>query len=150
MYRLTQVRFGVVFALVASATVALADEEKSKLDPSGTWKWERTFRDNPRDYTLRLWLKDGAVMGTYSSTRQAADGQPREPVKIDDVKLEENQLSFKVTRQRNDRQFTIVYHGTITDDKIIGSTEANFGGETRESEFEGKRLPEKKQSGDGE
>ena len=142
MVRLMQVRCGLFFVLVASATVVQADEEKSKADPSGTWKWEVAFGNFERDYTLRLKLKDDTVTGTIASVSPTGQGEAREPAKISDAKLEANKLSFNVTRQFNDRQFTIGYNGTVTDDKITGSTEVNFDGNPREFDWEAKRVVE--------
>ena len=104
--------------LVLAVTIAAAAQEstaqekaaaKKKTDPSGTWKWERSFGDNQMDYTLRIMQNEqGKLTGTYAVKRNDSE---LEPVKLDDVKLDGNKLTFRVHRTRNDREFTINYEG---------------------------------------
>ena len=133
--------------LVLAVTIAAAAQEstaqekaaaKKKTDPSGTWKWERSFGDNQMDYTLRIMQNEqGKLTGTYAVKRNESE---REPVKLDDVKLDGNKLTFRVHRTRNDREFTINYEGVVSDEGIKGLTKANFGGEDREFEWNAKRV----------
>ena len=76
------------------------------------------------DYTLRLMQNEqGKLTGTYAVKRNESE---REPVKLDDVKLDGNKLTFRVHRTRNDREFTINYEGVVSEDGIKGLTKANF------------------------
>jgi hypothetical protein len=128
-------------SIAAAAQESAPQDEaaaKEKTDPSGTWKWERTFGDNQMDYTLRLMQNEqGKLTGTYAVKRNESE---REPVKLDDVKLDGNKLMFLVHRTRNDREFTINYEGVVSEDGIKGLTKANFGGEDREFEWNAKRV----------
>ena len=115
-------RSALSFVFVIAVSVAvIADEpnaKKAKVDPSGTWKWERTFGDNHLDYTLRLKLdKDGTLTGTNATRWNDRVG---EPSKIEDAKFDGNKLTFSVTRSRNDREFTMVYEGTVSEKGIAG------------------------------
>ena len=111
--------------------VASARDDK-KADPVGTWKWETQIGENKRESTLKL-KKDGDKLTGVMVGRDNAE------TKIDDVKYKDGDLAFSVTRERNGNKFTIKYKAKIDGDKIKGSAEGNFGGETRTFEFEGKR-----------
>jgi hypothetical protein len=127
-------------SVIAVAVIGVAQEPEAKkaMDPSGTWKWERTFGDTQMDFTLRLKLnKNGKLTGNYASKRGETE---REPAKIEDATIEGDKLSFQVTRSRNDQEFTVVYEGTVSDEGITGTTKANFGGESREFEWTAKRV----------
>jgi hypothetical protein len=127
-------------SVIAVAVIGVAQEPEAKeaIDPSGTWKWERTFGDTQIDFTLRLKLNEnGKLTGNYASRRGETE---REPAKIEDATIKGDKLSFQVTRARNDREFTVVYEGTVSDEAITGLTKANFGGESREFEWTAKRV----------
>jgi len=59
--------------------------------------------------------------------------------KVDDLKFKDRELTFSVTRERNDMKFTVKYKAKIEGDTIKGKAETEFSGEKREFEFEGKR-----------
>lgn len=139
MNRSTRAVMGVWAILAASAGIVAA-EENAKVDPSGTWKWERTFGDNHIGHTLRLKLTDGKLSGTYATIFEGAERRVSEPVKIDEAKLEGDKLTFKVTREFNDRQFTIAYSGTVSENGIKGTSEVDFDGNPREFDWDAKRV----------
>ena len=135
-------RLSSLVLLLAAAGIVLAQGEKTaKLDPSGTWKWERDFNGNKIDYTLRLHCKDGKLTGTYKTVFENG-GQPglSDPVKLDNGKIDGDKILFTVTRKFNDNEFTIAYAGKLADDKITGNTEMDFGNGAREFEWTAKRV----------
>jgi hypothetical protein len=87
-------------------------------------------------FTLRLAQEDGKLSGTLDTLRGE---EAMEPAEIQEAKLDGNKVSFSVTRQFNDNEFTIAYDGTVTEESIDGLTKADFGGETREFEWQAKR-----------
>jgi len=130
----------LVSVICVAATVVSAEPDAKQVDPTGTWKWERTFGDTHLDYTLRLKLdKDGKVTGTYASRRNETE---REPAKIEDAKVHGDKLSFSITRSRNGREFTLMYEGTVSDEGLTGFTKVNFNGNPREFEWTAKRVVE--------
>src|SRR5262245_53778674 len=109
---------------------AAADDKKA--DPVGTWKWETKVGENKRESTLTI-KKDGdKLTGTMS-------GRGGTGTKVDDLKYKDGELTFSVTRERNDMKFMIKYTAKIEGDMIKGKAEADIGGEKRTYEFEGKR-----------
>jgi hypothetical protein len=110
--------------------LAAADDKKA--DPVGTWKWETKVGEKSRESTLKV-KKDGDKLTGVMLGRDNME------TKVDDLKYKDGDLSFSVTRERNDMKFTVKYKAKIDGDKIKGKAEIEIGGETRTMEFEGKR-----------
>lgn len=124
-------RFGVLMltlSLSALLSPARAEEKKTKIDPTGTYTWERTRGDQTFKSTLMLKLVGDKVLGTYKGRR--------DEVPIENGKLEGDTLTFQITRSFNDREFTIKYRGKMTATGIKGTRETGRG----EREWEAKRI----------
>ena len=63
---------------------------------------------------------------------------------IEDAKLSGEEISFKVTIERNGNKFTSNYKGKIEGDTIKGKIESDRGGNTQSRDWEAKRETEKK------
>lgn len=127
----------VLAAGLVAGLVGLAGADDKKADPTGTWKWETEFNGQKRTTTLKL-KKDG------DKVTGAVVGRDGQETKIEDVKFKAPDLSFTVNRERDGQKFSIKYKAKIDGDTIKGEAEADFGGETRKFEFEGKRVKEDK------
>ncbi len=138
MRRLQQTLLSVLVLGLTSAWIVPAAGADKKVDPTGTWKWERTRRDNTRQYTLRIKLDGGKVSGTYASRRGETDNK----TKIENGKMEGDQLSFQVIREFNGRKFTIHMQGKVSEDTIKGSGEFSSDGGAREFTWEAQRFVE--------
>ena len=128
-----------VFVLGLTATwftpTAQGDEkEAKKVDPSGTWKWERTFNDITRTSVLRLKMDGDKVTGTYKGRR--------DEVKITDAKMDGDMLSFQYKRETGDFRFTAKYLGKVSEDTIKGTIEFSSDRGDREFDWEAKRSTE--------
>ncbi len=131
MFWLTLVFLGLT---ANSFAPAAQGEETKKVDPSGTWKWERTFNDNTREFVLRFRMDGDKVTGTYKGRREA--------VKIDDVKMDGDMLSFQYKRDTGDFRFTANYQGKVSEDTIKGTIEFSSDRGSREFDWEAKRSTE--------
>ena len=110
----------------------LAVAQGEKANPVGTWKCEYEIGDMKRTSTLTI-KKDGdKLAGTMSWPDQ-------KETELKDVKLKEGDLSFSAVRVFMDNKITVEYKFTITADKLKGKGAAEFGGEKREFDIEGKR-----------
>jgi hypothetical protein len=110
-------------------TGARGDE---KADPVGTWKCEYKIGDQQRTATLTI-TKDGdKLAGTMSWPDQ-------KEAKLKDVKLKDGELNFSAERVFMENKINIEYKLAITGDKLKGKGAAEFGGEKREFDIEGKR-----------
>jgi hypothetical protein len=114
--------------------VAAAREDKA--DPVGTWKCEYAIGDMKRTSTLTI-KKDGDKLAGTMSWPDQKD----EPLK--DVKLKDGTLSFSAVRKLMGNEITVEYQLKIDGDKIKGKGGADFGGEKREFDIEGKREKDK-------
>lgn len=127
---------------LALTTCAFADDAATKVDPSGTWRWERTRNDNVSKMTLKLKLEGDKLTGTLATKRTGGNGNGpgnSDPIEIKDAKLDGNKVSFTVTRTFNDREMVSKYSGTIDGDSIKGTQKRNGQNGEQESEWTAKR-----------
>lgn len=122
----------LVAAVLALAFVGLATVAWAAEDPTGTWKWTVQMRDQKREQTLKLELKEGKLTG-------AMIGRNQQETKIEDAKFQDGKISFKVTRERQGQKFTQKYTGTLKGDVIKGTIEFEREGKTQKREWEAKR-----------
>ncbi len=103
-----------------------------KVEPVGTWKCEYKIGDQQRTATLTI-TKDGdKLAGTMSWPDQ-------KEAKLKDVKLKDGNLTFSAERMFMDNKITIEYQLKFDGDQFKGKAGAEFGGEKREFDIEGKR-----------
>ncbi len=103
-----------------------------KVDPVGTWQCEYKIGDQKRTAELTI-TKDGdKLAGTMNWPDQKGE-------KLKDVKLKDGTLTFSAVRKFMDNEITVEYKLTIDGDKLKGKGAAEFGGEKREFDIEGKR-----------
>ncbi len=113
------IALAVIVAVIGVARIATA------ADASGTWKWTTNFNGQTRDSTLKLKQEGDKLTGVY------VGGQSNTETPIEDAKISGDQISFKVTRERNGQKATTKYTGTLKDDTITGKSERD-GQESRE------------------
>lgn len=107
-----------------------------KANPVGTWKCEYKIGDQTRTATLTI-KKDGdKLAGTMNWPDQKNE-------KLKDVKLKDNTLTYSAVRKFMGNEIPIDYTLTIDGDTFKGKGAAEFGGEKREFDIEGKREKSK-------
>lgn len=114
--------------------LVVAADDKKAADPVGTWKCEYEVGGQQRTSTLKI-KKDGDnLTGTMSWPDQ-------DETKLKDLKLKDGTLSFSAVRKLAgmDDGIPIDYTLTVDGDKVKGKGSAEFGGEKREFDIEGKR-----------
>lgn len=122
----------ILSAALVLGLCGLAGARDEKADPVGTWKCEYKIGDQQRTATLTI-KKDGdKLAGTMSWPDQ-------KEAKLKDVKLKDGELTFSAVREFMDNKIPIDYKFTIDGDKLKGKGAAEFGGEKREFDIEGKR-----------
>ena len=104
----------------------VAQAEEKKADPVGTWTWTQPGRQGGADRTNTLvFKKEGdKLVGTLSAPGRG--GQATE-VKVDDVKVMGDDLSFSVARETQAGKITSKYNGKISGDSIKGKVEIDRG-----------------------
>ena len=111
------------------------DDKKAdakKADPVGTWKCEYKIGDMTRTVDLTV-TKDGDKLAATMSWPDQKD------VKVKDLKLKDNELTFSAVRKFMDNEIPIDYKLTLDGDKLKGKGSAEFGGNKQEFDIEGKR-----------
>ena len=128
-------RIALLVLAPAMFVFAGAARGEDKADPTGTWKWEVKFNDQTREVTLKLKLEGDKLTG-------AMVGRNGQETAIEDGKFKDGELSFTITRQRNDQKFVTKYSGKQDGDTIKGKSESERDGQTRSREWEAKRVKE--------
>jgi hypothetical protein len=121
-------------ALVLGVCGLAGAADDKVVDPVGTWKCEYEIGGQQRTSTLKI-KKDGDnLAGTMSWPDQ-------DETKLKDLKLKDGTLTFSAVRKLGgmDDGFTVEYKLTIDGQKLKGKGAAEFGGEKREWDIEGKR-----------
>ena len=143
-FRCATISEAIMKAILSMALVfgvcGLADAADDKAaDPVGTWKCEYEIGGQQRTSTLKI-KKDGDnFAGTMSWPDQDA-------TKLKDLKLKDGTLTFSAERKLAgmDDGITVEYKLKIDGDKLKGKGAAEFGGEKREWDIEGKRQKDDK------
>jgi len=121
--------FGVLVALAPAP--ARADD---KANANGTWKWSFTTQNGQTfETTLKLKQDGDKLTGTVT-------GRNNQETEIKDGKVKDDEVSFKVTRERNGQTFTQTYKGKVSGDTIKGKIEFERNGETQSRDWEAKRA----------
>jgi hypothetical protein len=104
----------------------------AKGDPTGTWTWTAPGRDGQTRQRSATLKRDGdKVTGTISGRN---GDQP-----IEEGKIKEGEVSFKVVRERDGRKMTQQFVGKIDADAIKGTMTVNRGDGERSLPWEAKR-----------
>ena len=108
-----------------------------KASAAGKWKWsyERGGQTNETTLTLKL---DGEKL-TGSVT-----GRGNTESAIEEGKVKDGEVSFKVTRERNGTKSTMAYKGKVSEDAIKGTIESERDGQKNSRDWEAKRVKEEK------
>jgi len=121
----------LILGLALMGMVAQA-QAADKADPTGTWKWSVTFNDQTRESTLKLKLEGDKLTGTML-------GRNNSETAIENATFKDGQVSFSVTRERNNQKFTTKYSGKLEGDVIKGKSESERNGEKQSRDWEAKR-----------
>jgi hypothetical protein len=122
----------ILTAVLTLGLCGLAPAREDKANPVGTWKCEYEIGDMKRTATLTV-KKDGdKLAGTMT-------WQDKKVSKLEDVKAKDGELTFSAERELMEMKFTIKYKMKVEGDTLKGKAEADFGGETRTFDIEGKR-----------
>jgi hypothetical protein len=110
-----------------------APAEKAKaVDPTGTWKWEYAFNDDPAEFMLKLNWDGKQLTGEYTAFGNTTD--------IEEAKFEDGKLSFISNREFNGNEFTVEFDGELEANDIEGTVAVDFGDGAREFDWHAKRA----------
>jgi hypothetical protein len=105
-------------------------------NPGGTWKSSFTIPDGQTiESTFKL-KQDGDKLSGIVIGRNGNE------TPMDEVKLTGDQLSFKLTRERNGEKVTTKVVATLSGDNLKGKLESNYGGENRTADWQANRVKE--------
>jgi len=122
----------ILSAAMVLGLCGLAGARDEKANPVGTWQCEYEIGGQKRTSTLTLKKEGDKFVGTMSWPDQKDE-------KIKDPKFKDGKLTFSAERKLMGNTITVEYTLTIDGDKFKGKGAAEFGGEKREWDIEGKR-----------
>ena len=122
----------ILSAAMVLGLCGLAGARDEKANSVGTWQCEYEIGAQTRTSTLTLKKEGDKFVGTMSWPDQKNE-------KIKDPKFKDGKLTFSAERKIMDNTITVEYTLTIDGDKFKGKGAAEFGGEKREWDIEGKR-----------
>ena len=108
-----------------------------KAGVTGKWKW--SYERNGQTVETTLTLKQDGDKLTGSVT-----GRGNTETAIEDGKVKDGEVSFKVVRERDGTKYPMSYKGKLADDVIKGTIESERGGKKSSREWEAKRVKEEK------
>jgi len=120
----------LVVTLAGSVGALRADD---KANPTGTWKWTVMRNNQSRETTLKLKSDGDKLTG-------AMVGQNGQETPIEDGQFKDGEVSFKVTRERQDNKITTKYSGKVSGDTIKGKIESERNGQPQSRDWEAKRA----------
>ncbi len=126
-------RLVVTTLVVAFAGLAGVARAEDKPNPTGTWKWTVTVRNQKRETTLKLKLEGDKLTG-------AIVGRDNKDIPIEEAKYKDGEVSFKVTRERNGQKSTTSYEGKLDGDTIKGKAKFDRNGQPQSRDWEAKRA----------
>ena len=122
----------IVSATLVLGLCGLAGAQGDKADPVGTWKCEYQIGDQKRMCTMMIEKDGDKLAGTMTWPDQKGE-------KLKDVKLKASTLTFSAVRKFMDNEFPLDFTLKIDGDKLKGKSAAEFMGNKREFDIEGKR-----------
>lgn len=113
-----------------------ASREKTAANPSasatGTWKWVLVTDDGESiDLTLKLKQEGDKLAGVVVM----GDNE----VPISDGLIKENQVSLKITREKDGKTQTAKFQGKLEGDSIKGKIDSDWSGQNRTHDWNAKR-----------
>ncbi len=121
----------LTLAIALNSPVLAADHNLA-----GTWKASFTTQNGQTiESTLKL-KQDGDKLSGLVIGRNGNE------IPLEEVTLTGDQLSFKLTRERNGEKITTKIAAKVADDKLKGKLESNYGGENRTLDWEASRVKE--------
>jgi len=126
-------------ALVLGVCGLAGAADDKVVDPVGTWKCEYEIGGQQRTSTLKI-KKDGDKLAATMSWPD------QDETKLKDLKLKDGTLTFSAVRKLAgmDDGITVEYKLKVDGDKLKGKGAAEFGGEKREWDIEGKKQKDDK------
>lgn len=121
----------LVLGLSSSALAA------EKANAAGKWKWSFERGGQTMETTLTLKQDGEKLTGTVT-------GRNNTETAIEEGKVKDGEVSFKITREREGQKFTMSYKGKVSEDTIKGTIESERDGQKRSRDWEAKRVKEEK------
>ena len=115
--------FTFIFAASMLPGTMAADLTEESESTTGSWRWSFTMPDGSTVEPRAKLKQQGESLTGTTKFRDGFD------VAIEDGRVEQNQVSFAVRRERNKQEVTTTYTGLRTGDRIEGTIETDWRGQ---------------------
>jgi hypothetical protein len=135
MKRITQLVAAIAIGLVGlSAWRGAAQDTEEQPRFTGTWKWTFIMPDGSKvEPRVKLHLEGEKLTGT-------ARFRPGADTPISDGKVNGDEVSFSVIRERDGRKVTTTYKGVLVGNHIKGSIESDWAGGKQAYDWDARRF----------
>jgi hypothetical protein len=106
----------LVLGLIPLTATSIQAQEK-KNDVTGTWKWSQEGMGQQMEFTLKLKQDGDKLTGTLGG------GFDQSEAAIQDGKVKDGEISFKVTRDFGGNPIVTTYTGKVSGDSFKGKSE---------------------------
>src|SRR5437868_5207453 len=101
-------RWVIVALVLAFAGLTAETRAQNKAaDATGAWKWTFDIGGESRELTLKVKQEGDKLTGVYV-------GPDGKETKIEEGKVKDGEVSFKVTREREGQKFVIKFKGKVS------------------------------------
>lgn len=136
---MSSVRCGILSAVVFVGILSIAWAEGTDapsteaVDPSGSYRWEYSFNDNPAEFKLKLNWDGKELTGKYTAFNNTTE--------IEETKFTaDNKIAFIANREFNGNKFTVHFDGEVKPSEIVGTVAVDFGQGPQEFEWTAQRV----------
>ena len=120
---LSYLAFSAVLALGVTSLPTASAEDKAP-SATGNWTWTVPGRNGGAERKMTLTLKQDGEKLTGKLSSPGRDGGDARETEITDGSVKGEDVTFSVTREFNERKFTMKYSGKLTADAITGKVES--------------------------
>lgn len=124
--------------LLVSAVAGRAAEAPVEPGVSGLWMWSLTSQNGQTiETTVRLKAEEGKLTGEMPAPRER-----EQPTPIKDGKVNGEEVSFTLVKERDGQQYAATYTGKLSGNTLKGRMQFVRDGETRSRSWEATRQKE--------
>ncbi|TWT89904.1 hypothetical protein Mal64_02860 [Pseudobythopirellula maris] len=108
-----------VAPVAAEASPTASSESPATPDPTGTWRWTRSFGNEDVDFKLCLHWDGEQLTGDYTSFDQTTE--------IEEATYEGGEVAFTVEREFGGNTMVVDFRGEPAGAELSGTVEIDFG-----------------------
>lgn len=134
MHSTKSIWFSWLLILMGSVFLHAAEEVNEATSASGIWKWTFMMPDGSKIEPRVKIQQDGDKLTGTTRIREGLETE------ISEGKVQGNEVSFAVVRERDGHKITTTYKGVRTNNHIKGTIQSDWNGQKQTYEWEARRF----------